>query len=143
MIERWRESEVAQVPTNPPPALLLPKNVQSPRAARAFAHSVVEDEAPGACADHLDTVALVVSELVTNAVRYGSRPGDDVQIVVDADMSRTRVEVIDRTRRRPRRRRTAPEDTRGRGLLLLDALTDRWGFVVRPTGKAVWAEVQR
>ncbi|MFD4835287.1 ATP-binding protein [Streptomyces uncialis] len=142
-MERWRESGVAQLPSNPPPALLLPKDVQSPRTAREFAHSVIDDQAPGACVDHHDTVALVVSELVTNAVRYGSRPGGDVQIVVDADTSRTRVEVIDRTRRRPRRRRTAHEDTRGRGLLLLDALADRWGVVVHPTGKAVWAEVRR
>ncbi|MYY08839.1 ATP-binding protein [Streptomyces sp. SID4919] len=140
MIQLWERPQPA---TGHPPALLLPKDAKSPRIARGYARSRVAEDAPGASADHLDTVALVVSELVTNAVRYGSHPGAAVRVTVDADETRTHVAVTDHARRRPRRRRGAPEDTRGRGLFLLAAVTARWGVTVSPQGKTVWAEVQR
>ncbi|MFJ4774210.1 ATP-binding protein [Streptomyces uncialis] len=140
MIQQWQRPRSG---TGNAPALLLPKDAKSPRIARKFARSRVVEDAPGASDEHLDTVTLLVSELVTNAVRYGSRPGDAVHVVIDADESRTRVEVMDHSRRRPRRRRNAEPGTRGRGLLLLDVLSARWGVDVRPLGKAVWAEVRR
>jgi anti-sigma regulatory factor (Ser/Thr protein kinase) len=90
----------------------------------------------------VDTVVLATSELVTNAVRYGTEPGDSFRVMLDADGTRTRVEVHDPVRRHPHRRAESTERTRGRGLLILDALCPgAWGVEDAPMGKAVWAEV--
>ncbi|MFB7779272.1 ATP-binding protein [Streptomyces bauhiniae] len=123
--------------------LLLDSEPQSVRIARDFVRGYVENNAPDASPDHLDACALVTSELVTNSIRYGTEPGDFVRLVLDTDGTRTRVEVHDPVRRRPRRRPVSDDRTRGRGLLVLDALCpDRWGLSDRPMGKAVWAEVK-
>lgn len=123
--------------------LLLDSEPQSVRIARDFVREYVENNAPDASIDHLDACVLVTSELVTNSIRYGTEPGDFVRLVLDTDSTRTRVEVHDPVRRRPRRRPESDDRTRGRGLLVLDALCpDRWGLSDRPMGKAVWAEVK-
>jgi two-component sensor histidine kinase len=111
--------------------------------ARDFAREYVGHHIPDASEDHVDTVALVTSELVTNSIRYGTEPGDLVRVVIDADDDRTRVEVHDPVRRRPRIRPESDQRDRGRGLLILDALCpDRWGVTNIPLGKAAWAEVK-
>ncbi|MEU6243228.1 ATP-binding protein [Streptomyces sp. NPDC047024] len=123
--------------------LLLDSEPQSVRIARDFVREYVGNNAPDASTDHVDACVLVTSELVTNSIRYGTEPGDFVRLVLDTDGTRTRVEVHDRVRRRPRRRPESDDRTRGRGLLVLDALCpDRWGLSDRPMGKAVWAEVK-
>jgi anti-sigma regulatory factor (Ser/Thr protein kinase) len=79
--------------------------------------------------------ALVTSELVTNAVRYG-RPPIDLRARVEAH--EVLVEVRDRAVYQPRKLRPGSDDENGRGLQIVAALADRWG--TRPTeqGKAVW-----
>lgn len=67
-------------------------------------HEFVPYHVPGVSEDYVETVALVVCELVTNAIRYGTEPGDSVRVVLDADDNRTRVGVHDPVRRRPRPR---------------------------------------
>lgn len=72
----------------------------------------------------IDAVILVVSELVTNAIRYARgnvslllwAGGDYVKVVVLAE-SRDRAVVKD----------TGPDDEAGRGMLLVDAVADSWG----------------
>ncbi|MEV3874813.1 ATP-binding protein [Streptomyces sp. NPDC049906] len=60
----------------------------------------------------MDAVVLVVSELVTNAVRYGCGPGEVVRLTVDAGAARTRVDVHDaRHGTRTCDRRTPSEST--------------------------------
>jgi hypothetical protein len=87
-------------------------------------------------------VSRAACELVTNAVRYGTEPGDSFRVVLDADATRTRVEVHDPVRRHPHRRADSTERSRGRGLVILDALCPgAWGVEDAPMGKAVWAEV--
>ncbi|NBM20326.1 SpoIIE family protein phosphatase, partial [Streptomyces sp. GC420] len=82
-------------------------------------------------------VELVVSELVTNAIRYGGAP-------VRLRFIRERgliVEVSDGGHTSPHLRRATMEDEGGRGLFLVAQLTDRWGTRYTPTGKTIWTEV--
>ncbi|MET8025497.1 SpoIIE family protein phosphatase [Streptomyces avermitilis] len=88
----------------------------------------------------LDEIAfvteLVVSELVTNAIRYGEPP---VQLRLIRD--RTLIcEVSDGSATSPHLRRAHAYDEGGRGLLLVAQLTRRWGSRQHPPGKTIWAE---
>ncbi|QKW06870.1 ATP-binding protein [Streptomyces sp. NA04227] len=134
----------SQVPELPPPAsLVLPGTPQFARIAREFARVYVARHAPFAHEDYLDTVVLITSELVTNAIRYGTEPGDSFRLRLDTDLVRTRIEVHDPVRRRPRARPTSDTRERGRGLAILDALCPGlWGIYDIPFGKAVWAQVK-
>ena len=79
---------------------------------------------------------LVVSELVTNAIRYGGEP---IQLRLIRD--RTLIcEVSDASSTSPHLRRARTFDEGGRGLLLVAQLTDRWGTRPTGTGKTIWAE---
>ncbi|WP_257980376.1 ATP-binding protein [Streptomyces sp. CB02959] len=130
-------------PTAPRPILLLAGEPQSARVAREYVREYVLFHVPGASEEHLETTVLVTSELVTNAVRYGTEPGDFLRVVLDADDTRTRVEVHDPVRRRPRPRPESEHRDRGRGLLILDSFCPgAWGVFDIPLGKAVWAEVK-
>ncbi|MEU8758869.1 ATP-binding protein [Streptomyces sp. NPDC048659] len=129
-------------PAGPPSVLLLGSSPQSAREARAFAREFTEFHSPDARSSHVDAVVLVMSELVTNSYRYGSEPGDSIQVVMDTNSHRTRIEVHDPVRRTPRQRPESADRDRGRGLIIVDALCpQRWGVKNRPLGKYVWAEV--
>lgn len=100
--------------------------------------------APHVPVSHVDDAVLVASELVTNAVRYGTEPGDLVRLVIDLDFpaTRTRIEVHDPVRRRPKPRPDSTVRQRGRGLLVVRELCgERWGVGDIPLGKRVWAEI--
>lgn len=95
--------------------------------------------------DGHDVITLVASELCANAVRHGHVAGRDFHVFLSAvpATGTVRIEVSDtRGERLPHIPTTAPEDG-GRGLLLVEALADRWGCSPRATGgpgKTVWAE---
>ncbi|MCF2531118.1 ATP-binding SpoIIE family protein phosphatase [Yinghuangia soli] len=79
---------------------------------------------------------LVVSELVTNAVRYGGGP-------IKLRLIRGSVlvcEVSDPSNTQPRLRRARSTDEGGRGLFLVAQLTQRWGSRYGQSGKTIWAE---
>ncbi|MFH8570636.1 SpoIIE family protein phosphatase [Streptomyces sp. NPDC017993] len=79
---------------------------------------------------------LVVSELVTNAIRYGQHP-----IQLRLIHGRTLIiEVSDASSTAPHLRRARVYDEGGRGLLLVAQLARRWGTRQTPTGKTIWAE---
>ncbi|MEU5311712.1 SpoIIE family protein phosphatase [Streptomyces sp. NPDC021562] len=79
---------------------------------------------------------LVVSELVTNAIRYGEPP---VQLRLIRDRALI-CEVLDGSSTSPHLRRAHAYDEGGRGLLLVAQLTQRWGSRQTSTGKSIWAE---
>ncbi|MFJ2176701.1 ATP-binding protein [Streptomyces sp. NPDC087851] len=122
---------------------MFPSAPEVVSAARDFVRDVLAQEAPGLSDGQVDDVRLIVSELVTNAVRYGTEPGDSVLVVLAVTDACVRVEVRDPVRRRPRFRVASQERDRGRGLIIVEALAECWGVADRPFGKAVWAEVAR
>ncbi|MCX4767609.1 SpoIIE family protein phosphatase [Streptomyces sp. NBC_01275] len=79
---------------------------------------------------------LVVSELVTNAIRYGEPP---IQLRLIRDRSLI-CEVSDGSSTSPHLRRAHAFDEGGRGLLLVAQLTQRWGSRQTDRGKTIWAE---
>ncbi|MGW8988732.1 ATP-binding protein [Streptomyces zhihengii] len=114
---------------------------ESVRYARRWAREFVTSLGPGMPEGTADDVVLIVSELVTNAVRYGTEPGDALRATLTAEPRRVRIEVQDPCRRHPRTRPTSDERGRGRGLHLVEALAARWGTDDVPFGKVVWVEV--
>lgn len=85
-----------------------------------------------------DDIALVVTELVANAVRHA---GTDIEISITHITRGVRLEVKDGSRRPLRQRTALTSDEGGRGLLLVDALSNRYGVVGEPDGKRVWVEM--
>ncbi|WP_406864364.1 SpoIIE family protein phosphatase [Streptomyces sp. HUAS MG47] len=84
-------------------------------------------------------VELIVSELVTNAIRYGAPPVD-LRLLRDRDRALI-CEVSDGRETSPRLRRARPDEEGGRGLFLVAQLADRWGTRYTREGKTIWAEV--
>jgi PAS domain S-box-containing protein len=84
----------------------------------------------------IDTVELLVSELVTNALRHGA--GDIGLRLIRANS--LLCEVRDNGHELPALRHAEVTDENGRGLQLVTALAERWGTQRTPTGKVVWFE---
>jgi hypothetical protein len=80
---------------------------------------------------------LVVSELVTNAVRYAQGP-IGLRLVLEDGLV---CEVFDDSAALPRLRYPGTEDERGRGLQVVSQLAQRWGARRTPSGKVVWCEL--
>ncbi|WP_415937185.1 SpoIIE family protein phosphatase [Streptomyces sp. 039-1] len=82
------------------------------------------------------TTELIVSELVTNAIRY-AEPPIRLRLLLD---SRLTCEVVDASSTAPRLRHARSTDEGGRGLFLVAQLSLRWGARHTPEGKVIWAE---
>ncbi|WP_262704318.1 MULTISPECIES: SpoIIE family protein phosphatase [Streptomyces] len=82
------------------------------------------------------TTELVVSELVTNAIRYGAEP-IQLRLLQDSTLI---CEVADGSSIAPRMRRAHTTDENGRGLFLVAQLAQRWGTRYTTSGKVIWAE---
>ncbi|MFE1287532.1 SpoIIE family protein phosphatase [Streptomyces sp. NPDC058751] len=112
----------------------LPREPRSVGRAREYARTqlVAWDLEP-----LVDTTELLVSELVTNALRYG-----EGEIRLRLLLDRTLVcEVWDAGLVQPRRRRARDTDEGGRGLQLVGLLSAGWGSRRTPRGKTVWFEL--
>ncbi|MFF7971989.1 SpoIIE family protein phosphatase [Streptomyces sp. NPDC007905] len=112
----------------------LPREPRSVGRAREYARAqlVSWDLEP-----LVDTTELLVSELVTNALRYG-----EGEIRLRLLLDRTLVcEVWDAGLVQPRRRRARDTDEGGRGLQLVGLLSAAWGSRRTPRGKTVWFEL--
>ncbi|MER8091773.1 SpoIIE family protein phosphatase [Streptomyces goshikiensis] len=83
------------------------------------------------------TTELILSELVTNAIRYGNQP---VRVRLLRDRSLI-CEVSDGSSTSPHLRYAATTDEGGRGLFLVAQYADRWGTRYTERGKVIWAEV--
>ncbi|MFE4019162.1 SpoIIE family protein phosphatase [Streptomyces sp. NPDC059101] len=85
-------------------------------------------------------VEVAASELIANALTH-TESGALVSVeLLPGSPCRIRLEVEDRSSQWPRRRRPGETATSGRGLLLVEALADRWGAEPRGSGKALWCE---
>lgn len=82
------------------------------------------------------TTELVVSELVTNAIRYG-RPPSRLRLIRDRALI---CEVSDFSSTAPHLRRARALDEGGRGLFLVAQVAQRWGTRLEAHGKTIWAE---
>ncbi|BBC29224.1 Histidine kinase [Streptomyces graminofaciens] len=82
------------------------------------------------------TTELILSELVTNAIRYGNGP-IRVRLLYDR---RLICEVSDASSTAPHLRYAAATDEGGRGLFLIAQLSEGWGTRYTPAGKVIWAE---
>jgi anti-sigma regulatory factor (Ser/Thr protein kinase) len=86
-----------------------------------------------------DALALLVSEVATNALLHGR---GEVRLSVLWRAGRLRVEVADGSDRQPQRREAGLDAQGGRGLALLEELSDSWGVQALPErGKVVWFEL--
>jgi anti-sigma regulatory factor (Ser/Thr protein kinase) len=116
----------------------LPDSHRAPGVARrhladGLRNTAVPDEL-------IDDVALVATELVTNAIRYGEPPYD---LHVRLHASGVVIEVWDSSLVEPMPRPAGPEDEAGRGLLIVEGLADSWGTRRSGTRKAVWCLISR
>jgi len=87
-----------------------------------------------------ENAVLIVSELVTNAIRHA----EDTDVIgLDLQAGRTwlRIEVQDTDQRWPQPRIPACSDESGFGFVLVEALAGQWGVRETETGKAVWAQL--
>ncbi|WDG29251.1 ATP-binding protein [Streptomyces sp. CA-278952] len=91
----------------------------------------------------LEDAGLVIGELATNAALHGHVPGRDFRILLSVYDDILRIEVVDtRGESLPGKQAPAADSESGRGLLLVQALSVRWGTEHGPfPRKTVWAEV--
>jgi two-component sensor histidine kinase len=106
----------------------------SARLARRFA-----DDSLASVDVDADLAVLLVSELATNAVMH-ARTDFIVRVWVNNDRG-VRIEVEDENERRPSVAYAPIEATSGRGLQLVQTLSDAWGVDARQHGKVVWFEL--
>ncbi|MFF9623251.1 SpoIIE family protein phosphatase [Streptomyces griseosporeus] len=90
--------------------------------------------------DRADEIELVADELITNALMHTEGAAVVTLRVLTGAERRLRVEVEDSSSALPRRREAGESGVSGRGLLLVDLLTDVWGVEARGGGKCVWCE---
>jgi anti-sigma regulatory factor (Ser/Thr protein kinase) len=88
-----------------------------------------------------ETAALIVSELVTNAIRHASADGGEVELRLEATEAWLRIQVHDADPRPPQPRVPAALDEGGFGFVIVEALADKWGSCQSEGGKAVWAKL--
>lgn len=117
----------------------LPREPQSAEVARQLARTALaawgQDEL-------IEDAALVITELVSNAVNHAHCESIRVIVSRPSEMY-VHLGVVDKSRTIPLMRLGSNDDqTHGRGLVLVDALTARWGTDLYSWGKQVWGEMK-
>ena len=115
---------------------VFPSVAPSAASARRFVAAALRRW--GCPNDFIELVLLLTSELVTNAYRHA---GTETRVSVRLDGDCARVEVRDVGRGEPELRPLDTDRTDGRGLQIVDALADRWGYHSNAGGTAVWFEL--
>ncbi|MEK9520684.1 ATP-binding protein [Streptomyces venezuelae] len=134
-------SLVTSCPTGPPAySQTLPRDARTAAVARRLVRTALTLWGLDSLAED---ATLVMTELVSNAVDHSRLPSIRV-IVSRPSANAVRVGVVDRSRALPTLRTDSDDDEpRGRGLLLIDTLTDDWGTELYRWGKQVWAELKK
>lgn len=114
--------------------LRLPAETAAVASARRFTESWL---AQWELSHLTDTMNLLVTELVTNAVVHG---GTQADLKLLFDSGRLRVEVRDGNSATPKVKKYSTTATTGRGMQIVDALADCWGTKNEGHGKVVWLE---
>jgi anti-sigma regulatory factor (Ser/Thr protein kinase) len=107
-------------------------------AAATARHFVGETMRGWDCDEMIPDAELLVSELVTNAVLHARSAS---RVTIERLGTTLRISVFDTSPTRPRLRNYGPEAVTGRGLLLVDRISQRGGVDQLPTGKSVWFEI--
>ncbi|MGH3239878.1 MAG: ATP-binding protein [Spirillospora sp.] len=140
--------EPAPPPVSNQPVLLgeltLPAELESVPRARRFSRSVTTGSDIGHVGDDAE---VLVSELVTNAVRHAALTGSALSLRLLRAGSRLRIEVHDQGAGVPHTRLAGGGvvdlmDETGRGWFLVAIIAERHGTDLTPSGKAVWCEVR-
>lgn len=113
----------------------FPPVLQTAREARRFVSNMLRD---WRCDELVDSVSLLVSELVTNSVIHAH---SEVEVVLHLHTEVLRVEVIDAADEGVHRRAASSDDQSGRGMALIEAVASSWGIDSLLAGKSVWFEV--
>ncbi|MCX4749955.1 ATP-binding protein [Kitasatospora sp. NBC_01287] len=130
-----------EMPDQPPSPIApdrcwLPCSRQSPARARRLLREFLPKLRDGE--RFAEKAELLVSELVTNALLHGTRPGQLIRLGLETDGDLLWISVEDASEAPPRPRLAADEES-GRGLLLVERLSEKWGWGPREgTGKRVW-----
>lgn len=115
--------------------------------ARRWARSRLVGSGIGDDEPLAETLILLISELVTNAVVHTGCPAVLRMLFggtgAPGAAGTVRVEVADASDCPPLQRHAEGDDTGGRGLELVDGLADRWGWLPEGAGKQIWCEVDR
>lgn len=115
----------------------LQQSTTSPGRARDHVRSFIEENR---LCEEPEIALLILSELVSNAVMHGAQP---IQVVVSGEAGKLRIDVTDGDTHVPRPRLHFGNGDRsgGRGLHIVNALSEQWGTTIHEHGKSVWAEV--
>lgn len=113
---------------------ILSPSARSPQIVRRMVRSLLDK---WELADSAEITALLTSELVTNAIRYASRPISVRLMLADSLLC----EVHDDDHHLPVLGNPGPTEEGGRGILVVSRLARRWGVSRLPTGKVVWFEL--
>lgn len=89
-------------------------------------------------AEVIEVAELLVSELMTNALRHGRVP---IRCLVTQAGPALRIEVFDGGNGAPSLRAAALDEESGRGLHLVEKLSSRWGWQATENGKCTWVEI--
>jgi anti-sigma regulatory factor (Ser/Thr protein kinase) len=114
----------------------VPPEPSAVRQVRAFVRSAL---AGSVDEDALDTIVLLTSEVVTNAILH-AKTASELHLVRLPDV--VRVEIADRSPAIPERRVLDFTSASGRGLAIVEAVAIRWGVEGAAASKRVWFEVR-
>jgi anti-sigma regulatory factor (Ser/Thr protein kinase) len=120
-------------------SLLVPHEPPSAAAVRQALWQDLSDH--GVDPESVDTVVLIASELLGNAIRHTEIERVGLRVSWELEAASVRVEVADHSTTTPCPRPPRPTEPGGRGLTIVDALAYEWGFDRIESGKRVWARV--
>jgi anti-sigma regulatory factor (Ser/Thr protein kinase) len=121
----------------------LPCETASVGDARGALRSLLRGA--GSSADECNAAAMVMSELMTNAVVHSdNRRDEQVEVVIEFSERQIHIEVLDHNPHTPVQRDIDLDAPSGRGLTIVDALSSAWGWdPIEGFGKRVWCDVPR